>query len=294
MQCVWFVVGLGIGLLLPICAAHTNAAAAANGRIVAIRALVVPHATTADLIIEFDVAGTTLPLTLLLEVPPGTVAELSNTTILADLDAATRPAETTRQLLAWRAEHVTPPPAMPLSADQVTLEHLQPGAASYTAQEGANQFIITAHAAGRLPPIRLQGISDPAAMIATLWPPDAYSQLTLYVLAEQRVEIAGMQTEYAGQDVLPLIPPVYREDGRFITRLATDGAAQPTAPPAIRPAADTTPLRTSVVRIVYIDGWRRMAIPIAAVMIVLFSSMAAYSAALIIRKRIDAIGGGSS
>jgi hypothetical protein len=119
----------------------------------------------------------------------------------------------------------------------------------------------------------------------------------LYVLADGRVEIAGMETQYAGPVAQldrappPELAPLFAAP--YLTKLRNSAIAPATliSDFTARPASDNTPFRKEVVHIVYVDGWQRMALPIAGLVLVLFCSSLALGIAFSLRRRIDQIAG---
>lgn len=119
----------------------------------------------------------------------------------------------------------------------------------------------------------------------------------LYVLADHRVELPGMEMLYAGSvrdlDRPPPgdLAPLFRAP--FLTRLRNRAVAPASlsADFVARPAADDAPFRAETVRIVYVDGWSRMALPILGVAVVLLASAIALGIAFGLRRRIDALAG---
>ena len=119
----------------------------------------------------------------------------------------------------------------------------------------------------------------------------------LYVLTDRRVEIAGMETHYAGPVAqLDRAPPPELASlfsAPYLTKLRNSALA----PAALRddfvarPATNDEPVRKVVVRTVYVDGWSRMALPIGGLVLALFSSAVAIGFAFGLRRRMDAIAG---
>ncbi len=119
----------------------------------------------------------------------------------------------------------------------------------------------------------------------------------LYVLADQRVEIPEMETQYAGPvDKLDRPPPaelagLFRAP--FLTKLRNSQINPATLRDdfVIRPMAASEPFRQVVVRNLYVNGWDRMARPIFGLALVLASSSMAFWMALALRRRIIQIAG---
>jgi hypothetical protein len=119
----------------------------------------------------------------------------------------------------------------------------------------------------------------------------------LYVLTEHRVELPGLETLYAGAvaqlDRPPPagLAPLFRAP--FLTKLRNTAVAPASLSSdfVARPAAADTPFRAVSVRIVYVSGWSRMALPILGVALVLLTSSIALGVAIGLRRRMNAIAG---
>jgi hypothetical protein len=119
----------------------------------------------------------------------------------------------------------------------------------------------------------------------------------LYVLAEHRVELPGLETMYAGAvaqlDRPPPteLAPLFRAP--FLTKLRNSAIVPATlrADFVARPAAADTPFREVTVRTVYVSGWSRMALPILGLVLVLLASSIAFGIAIGLRRRMTAIAG---
>jgi hypothetical protein len=153
-------------------------------------------------------------------------------------------------------------------------------------------------AAGALKPLRMafdsREIVYPMRLGALA---DQPIDVLLYVLADHRVDIPSMETQYAGPvaalDRPPPteLAPVFRAP--YLTKLRNPAIAPGglSADFVARPAASDEPFRKVTVRTVYVNGWSRMALPIAGVVLVLLSSSIALGIALGMRRRMEAIAG---
>lgn len=277
-----------------------------NSSIVSERALLILGDDTTDIITQISVAGPDAPIVLLLPIPADAqIIPIADQNLFAALDTATQPAVITEELLVWRASDLSPTVVPPAPAPPATIEaaptiaalrqalaardRALPDAATSYYDAGMQIALVTAERPGILAPLGFRTGIAPDAFASALWPADSTHELQLYILGPHRVESAGMQSEYAGPvDALtPPLPRALGEAGAYLTRLARSAGGGAIS---ITRAPDDAPLRATVTRTVYIDGWRRMAIPILALAIVAMSSMGAFSLALILRKRIDAIG----
>jgi hypothetical protein len=121
--------------------------------------------------------------------------------------------------------------------------------------------------------------------------------MLIYVLADHRVEIAGMETQYAGPvaqlDEPPPagLAPVFRAP--YLTKMRNFNLAPAslTSDFVALQAPDDQPFRQEQVRIVYVDGWRRMFMPIMGMVLAITLSAVALGIAIGIRRRINAIAG---
>jgi hypothetical protein len=119
----------------------------------------------------------------------------------------------------------------------------------------------------------------------------------LYVLADRRVEIAAMETQYAGLVAdLDQTPPAELAPlftAPYLTKLRNSAIAPAslTKDYLAQPAPTNEPFRMVRVRTVFISGWDRMALPIAGLVLVILSSSVALGIAFNLRRRIDRIAG---
>jgi hypothetical protein len=119
----------------------------------------------------------------------------------------------------------------------------------------------------------------------------------LYVLADHRVELPGLDTLYAGAvaqlDRPPpaALAPLFRAP--FLTKLRNPAVvpADLHADFVARPATTDAPFREVVVRTVYVSGWSRLALPILGLVLVLLASAVAFGIALGMRHRMRVIAG---
>ncbi|MFL5804066.1 MAG: DUF2330 domain-containing protein [Roseiflexaceae bacterium] len=117
----------------------------------------------------------------------------------------------------------------------------------------------------------------------------------LYVLADHRVDIAGMETEYAGPvarlDQAPPADIAALFQAPYLTRLRNSAIAPATLTNdyMARPAPTDEPFRKVTVRMVFINGWDRMALPIAGLILVIISSSVALGIAFGLRRRMNQI-----
>ena len=154
------------------------------------------------------------------------------------------------------------------------------------------------HAAGALKPLRIAfdtpEIVYPMRLSALAEQP---LDVLLYVLADQRVEMAAMETQYAGPvtnldqtppaDLAPLFAAPY------LTKLRNSAIAPAslTKDYVAQPAPTNEPFRSVRVRTVIVSGWDRMALPIVGLMLVIVSSSIALAIAFNLRRRIDKLAG---
>lgn len=119
----------------------------------------------------------------------------------------------------------------------------------------------------------------------------------LYVLADHRVAIPGMETQYAGpvarldRPAPAGLAPVFRAP--YLTKLRNFGVdpGSLNADFVASPAPSDEPFRQVEVRVVYVNGWNRMALPILGVVLVVLASSIALGVAFSLRRRMDAIAG---
>jgi hypothetical protein len=153
-------------------------------------------------------------------------------------------------------------------------------------------------AAGALKPLRMAFDSPEIVYPMRLGAlADRPLDVLLYVLADHRIDIAGMETQYAGPvaklDRAPPaeLAPIFHAP--YLTKLR-DSAIVPgtlTADFVARPAASDEPFRKVMIRTVYINGWKNLALPILGVALVVLSSSIALGIAIGLRRRMDQIAG---
>jgi hypothetical protein len=152
--------------------------------------------------------------------------------------------------------------------------------------------------AGALKPLRIafesQEIVYPMRLGALS---DQPVDVLLYVLTDHRVDIAGMETQYAGPVAqLDRAPPAELASifaAPYLTKLRNNAIAPATltADFVARQAVSDEPFRKVTVRTVYVDAWSRMGLPIAGVVLVLVSSVVALGFAFGLRRRMNQIAG---
>jgi hypothetical protein len=119
----------------------------------------------------------------------------------------------------------------------------------------------------------------------------------LYVLADHRVDIAGMETQYAAPVAqLDRAPPAELASifaAPYLTKLRNSAIAPATltADFVARQAASDESFRKVIVRTVYVDAWSRMVLPIIGVVLVILSSAVALGFAVGLRRRMNQIAG---
>lgn len=126
---------------------------------------------------------------------------------------------------------------------------------------------------------------------------DSPLDVLLYVLADHQVTIPAMEMLYAGPvarlDRPPPtdLAPVFR--AAYLTKLRNTQVdpASLSADFVARPAASDEPFRQVEVRVVYVNGWNRMALPILGVALVVLSSAIALGVAFSMRRRMHMIAG---
>jgi hypothetical protein len=154
------------------------------------------------------------------------------------------------------------------------------------------------HAAGALKPLRMAFASPEIVYPMRLGAlADQPLDVLLYVLADHRVDIAGMETEYAGPvaglDQAPAADIAALFQAPYLTRLRNSAIAPATLTDdyVARPAPSDEPFRKVVVRTVFINGWNRMALPIVGLVLVILSSSIALGIAFGLRRRMNQIAG---
>jgi hypothetical protein len=153
-------------------------------------------------------------------------------------------------------------------------------------------------AAGALAPLRMafdaKEIVYPMRLGALA---DRPLDVQLYVLADHRVDIDGLETQYAGPVAkLDRAPPAEIADlfaAPYLTKLRNSAITPQTLTDdfVARPATSNEPFRKVVVRTVYVDGWSRMGLPLVGLVLVLLSSAVALGIAFGLRRRMDQIAG---
>lgn len=259
------------------------------------------------------------------------VSALQNDEIFTYLDRVTRPEVRAEERLVWRDSDRAVGGAAPggvqvlgreviggydvvrLAADDLGALQRWLDENNYAAPEGAEPILrayieegwkfvavklaLGQAANGALAPLQIGFDSD------TIVYPMRFESLAeqpidvlIYVLADHRMEIAGMETQFAGPvaqlDEPPAeLAPVFRAP--FLTKLRNFNLdpASLTGDFVARQAADDQPFRQVQVRTVYVDGWSRMALPILGLVLVIASSSIALAIAFGIRRRINAIAG---
>jgi hypothetical protein len=260
------------------------------------------------------------------------VEALSSDTLFSFLAEVTRPLERVEERLVWRNSEGTaggaPPGGVSVLGQEIvggySVARLQADDANalqtwldengYRAPEGAAPILqayteagwafvavklaADQNAAGALRPLRIgfasREIVYPMRLGALA---DSPIDVLLYVLSDHRVDISGMETQYAGPvaqldrapsaDLAPIFAAPYltklRNSAITPATLTTDYVA--------RQAASDEPFRKVTVRTVYVDAWSRMGLPIAGVVLVILSSAVALGFALGLRRRINQIAG---
>ena len=154
------------------------------------------------------------------------------------------------------------------------------------------------NAAGALKPLRIafesREIVYPMRLGALA---DRPIDVLLYVLADHRVDIPGMETQYAGPVAqLDRAPPAELAPifvAPYLTKLRNSAIAPGTltADFVARQATSDEAFRKVTVRTVYVDAWSRMGLPIAGVVLAFLSSVVALGFAFGLRRRINQIAG---
>ncbi|HEX5692641.1 MAG TPA: DUF2330 domain-containing protein, partial [Roseiflexaceae bacterium] len=210
--------------------------------------------------------------------------------IVGGYSVARLAADDPNELQAWLDEHgyAAPPGAAPIlrAYTDAGWKFVAVKLAPDRPAEGALEPLrITFDSPEIVYPMRLGALSDQPV------------DVLLYVLADGRVDIAGMETQYAGPVAqLDRAPPpelVAAFDAPYLTKLHNSAIAPATLTSDFiaRPASDNAPFRKETVRIVYVDGWQRMALPIGGLVVALFCSALALGIAFGLRRRIDQIAG---
>jgi hypothetical protein len=154
------------------------------------------------------------------------------------------------------------------------------------------------NAAGALKPLRIAFDSHEIVYPMRLGAlADRPIDVLLYVLADHRMDIPGMETQYAGPVAqLDRAPPAELTAifaAPYLTKLRNSTIAPETlnADFVVRPAASDEPFRKVIVRTVYVDAWSRMGLPIAGVVLVILASAVALGFAFGLRRRMNQIAG---
>jgi hypothetical protein len=154
------------------------------------------------------------------------------------------------------------------------------------------------NAAGALKPLRMAFNSDKIVYPMRLGAlADRPIDVLLYVLTDHRVNIPGMETQYAGPvAMLDRAPPTELAaifTAPYLTKLRNSAITPNTLIDdfVAGPAASNEPFRKIVVRTVYVDGWNRLALPIAGLVLVILSSSVALGLAFGLRRRMNQIAG---
>jgi hypothetical protein len=134
-------------------------------------------------------------------------------------------------------------------------------------------------------PMRLGALSDR--------PVDAQ----LYILAQHRVMINGMDTEYAGPvDQLDQAPPdelATHFRAPYLTKMRNEriDPTSLTADFVAQQAPTNDPFRKEVVHVQYVNGWDRFAIPIILLIAIVLLNVFVIAFALGVRRRLRALSG---
>jgi hypothetical protein len=260
------------------------------------------------------------------------VEALSSDTLFSFLAEVTRPLERAEEQLVWRSSEGAVGGAAPggvnilgqeivggysvarLQADDPSALQTWLDENGYRAPEGAAPILRAytdagwafvavklapnQNAAGALKPLQIafdsREIVYPMRLGALA---DQPIDVLLYVLADHRVDIPGMETQYAGPVTqLDRAPPVELASifaAPYLTKLRNSAIAPRTltADFVARPAASDEPFRKVTVRTIYVDVWSRMALPIAGLVLVILTSAVALGFALGLRRRMNQIAG---
>jgi hypothetical protein len=221
-------------------------------------------------------------------VPRGAVSVLGRE-IIGGYDVARLTADDPGALQAWLDEHGYTPPA---GAEPILRAYIDEGWKFVAIKLAPNQ-----PASGALTPLRMafdaREIVYPMRLGALAEQP---LDVLLYVIADHRVDITGLTTQYAGPvaklDQPPgRFGPIFRAP--FLTKLRNFTIAPESLSSdfVARPAASDASFRQVEVRTVYVKGWNRIALPIAGIVLVMLSSSIALGIALGLRRRINQIAG---
>jgi hypothetical protein len=263
------------------------------------------------------------------------VEALSTDTLFSFLAEVTRPLERVEERLVWRNTEGTAGGAAPgsvnvlgqeivggysvarLQADDPSALQAWLDENGYRAPEEATPILraytdagwvfvavklaSNQNAAGALRPLRIafesREIVYPMRLGALA---DQPIDVLLYVLADHRVDIPGMETQYAGPVAqLDRAPPAELASlfaAPYLTKLRNSAISPETltADFVARQAASDESFRKVTVRTVYVDAWSRMGLPIAGVVLVILSSVAALGFAFGLRRRMNQIAGPGS
>jgi hypothetical protein len=259
------------------------------------------------------------------------VEALSTDTLFSFLAEVTRPLERTEERLVWRNGE-TAGGAAPggvnvlgegivggysvarLQADDPSALEKWLAENGYRAPEGAEPILRAytdagwafvavklapgEQAAGALKPLRIgfdsQEIVYPMRLGALA---DRPIDVLLYVLTDHRVDIPGMETQYAGLVAqLDRAPPAELAPifaAPYLTKLRNSAIVPATLSDdfVARRAASDEAFRKVIVRTVFVDAWSRLALPIAGVVVVILASAIALGFALGLRRRMYQIAG---
>ncbi len=220
---------------------------------------------------------------IVLTLPAGaTIALLEPTMTLEPLEAVTAPIDDVRHELIWDRRPLTPLPLMdpqpPGAATRLTVQRDSRATTGY----------VQLARAGRSTPIGIAMPGDIATVLRWLGTQFAGASLNLVLALEPPMAISGTAPVFVGPaDELPNSPALTSLPGSPLVvrhQLTLIGPLLATA------LTDQTPMRLRRQRVVQVDGWRRMALPILGVAAVLVASVMAFSVSLVIRRRIDMLG----
>jgi Uncharacterized protein conserved in bacteria (DUF2330) len=258
------------------------------------------------------------------------VEALPSDTLFSFLTEVTRPRERVEERIVWRSSAGTAGGAAPggvnvlgheivggysvarLQADDPSALQTWLGENGYRAPEGAVPILQAytdagwafvavklapnQNAAGALKPLRIafdsREIVYPMRLGALANQP---IDVLLYVLADHRVDIPGMETQYAGPVAqLDRSPPAELTPlfaAPYLTKLRNDAIAPRTltADFVARRAASEEPFRKVIVRTEYVDGWSRLGLPLAGLVLVILTSAVALGLAFGLRRRMNQI-----
>jgi hypothetical protein len=260
------------------------------------------------------------------------VEALSSDTLFSFLAEVTRPLERVEERLVWRSRDGAVGGAAPggvnvlgqeivggysvarLQADDPSALQTWLDQNGYQAPEAATPILRAytdagwafvavklapnQNAAGALKPLRIAFDSPEIVYPMRLGAlADQPIDVLLYVLADHRVDIPGMETQYAGPVAqLDRAPPAELAalfTAPYLTKLRNSAIAPATltADFVARQAASDEPFRKVTVRTVYVDAWGRMGLPIAGLVLVILSSAVALGFAFGLRRRMNQIAG---